>query len=64
MLVELIEHLRTIRPGQRFLYMSGYTDGAIGDRGVLDPDISFLQKPFSNLHDFAARIQAALRAGS
>jgi nitrogen-specific signal transduction histidine kinase/CheY-like chemotaxis protein len=58
---ELIERLRNIRPGQRFLYMSGYTDNAIGHHGVLDPDTPFLQKPFTNIRDFAARIEEALR---
>jgi hypothetical protein len=27
--------------------MSGYTDGAIGQHGVLDPHIELLQKPFT-----------------
>ena len=59
---ELIGRLRAIRPGQRFLYMSGYTDNAIGHHGVLDPDTSFLQKPFNDIRDFAARIGEAIRA--
>ena len=58
---ELIERLRTIRPGQRFLYMSGYIDDVIGHRGFLDPDTPFLQKPFTDIRDFAARIEEALR---
>ncbi|MHB1024264.1 MAG: PAS domain S-box protein [Desulfobacteria bacterium] len=58
---ELIERLQILRPGQRFLYMSGYTDNVIGDHGVLDPDTPFLQKPFTGIRDFAARIEEALR---
>jgi two-component system cell cycle sensor histidine kinase/response regulator CckA len=58
---ELIERLRNIRPGQRFLYMSGYTDNAIGHQDVLDPDTPFLQKPFTNIREFAAKIEEALR---
>ena len=58
---EFIDRLLNIRPGQRFLYMSGYTDNAIGDHGILDPDTPFLQKPFTNIRDFAARIEEALR---
>ncbi|MBN1582515.1 MAG: response regulator [Anaerolineae bacterium] len=29
------------------LYMSGYTDDAIAQYGVLDPDVNFIQKPFT-----------------
>jgi CheY-like chemotaxis protein len=58
---ELIERLREIRPGQRFLYMSGYADNGVGRRGVLDPDTPYLQKPFTDIREFAARIEEALR---
>ena len=34
-------------PEAKILYMSGYTDGAIVRHGVLDPDMWFLQKPFT-----------------
>ena len=36
-----------LRPGMRVLYMSGYTDDAILRRGLLDPDLPFIQKPFT-----------------
>jgi PAS domain S-box-containing protein len=44
---ELAERLVTIHRETRVLYMSGYTDGAIGQHGVLDPHIELLQKPFT-----------------
>jgi two-component system cell cycle sensor histidine kinase/response regulator CckA len=44
---ELAERLVTIHPESRVLYMSGYTDGAIGQHGVLDPQTELLQKPFT-----------------
>ena len=60
---ELIERLRKNRPGQRFLYMSGYADSAIGHQGILDPDTPFLQKPFTDIREFTERIGVALRSG-
>jgi PAS domain S-box-containing protein len=44
---ELAERLVTIHRETRILYMSGYTDGAIGHHGVLDPHTELLQKPFT-----------------
>jgi len=34
-------------PGIKTLFMSGYTDNSIVNHGVLDPGLSFIQKPFS-----------------
>jgi len=34
-------------PHVRVLYMSGYTNEVIAQRGVLDPGVSFIQKPFT-----------------
>jgi two-component system, cell cycle sensor histidine kinase and response regulator CckA len=42
---ELAERLWAARPSLNVLYMSGYTAGAIVDRGVLAPGVAFLQKP-------------------
>ena len=39
--------LLTKQPGMPVLYMSGYTDDAIVQHGVLEAGINFLQKPFS-----------------
>ena len=44
---ELAERLLTLHKETRVLYMSGYTDGAIGQQGVLDPRTELLQKPFT-----------------
>jgi PAS domain S-box-containing protein len=44
---QLAERLRTVRPALKVLFMSGYTDTAIVNRGVLDPGIAFLQKPIT-----------------
>jgi two-component system cell cycle sensor histidine kinase/response regulator CckA len=34
-------------PASKVLFMSGYTDDAIGDHGVLQEGINLLQKPFT-----------------
>ena len=44
---EVAEQLTAIRPGTRVLFMSGYTDNVIAQRGVLDPGMAFLSKPFT-----------------
>ena len=45
---ELAARLRASNPRARVLFMSGYTDEMIGTRaGGLDPELSFLPKPFT-----------------
>ncbi len=44
---ELAARLAPQRPAMKILYMSGYTDEAIGPRGLLNPDLALLQKPFT-----------------
>ncbi len=39
--------LSALRPEMKVLYVSGYTDDTILRHGVLEPGLSFLQKPFS-----------------
>lgn len=44
---QLAERLRETRPGMKVLYMSGYTENVIAKRGVLEPGIAYLAKPFA-----------------
>jgi len=45
---DLTERLVEQRPGLKVIYMSGYTEDAIVHRGILNPGITFLHKPFTS----------------
>jgi two-component system cell cycle sensor histidine kinase/response regulator CckA len=47
------------RPGMRVLYMSGYTDSAIVNSGILQKEVAFLNKPFTP-SALAARVRDVL----
>ncbi len=44
---ELAQRISSLRPETKVLYMSGYTENAIGHNGTLDAGITLLQKPFT-----------------
>ena len=44
---ELARRLLPLRSQIRVLFMSGYPAETIGERGVLEPDAVFLEKPFT-----------------
>jgi two-component system cell cycle sensor histidine kinase/response regulator CckA len=44
---DLALRLASTRPETKVLYMTGYTDGAIAEHGVLEAGISILRKPFT-----------------
>ena len=44
---DLAERLSDMHPGAHVLYMSGYTENSIIGHGVLDPQLHFIQKPFT-----------------
>ncbi|MDX1395757.1 MAG: ATP-binding protein [Gemmatimonadota bacterium] len=43
---ELADALAFVSPGTAVLYMSGYTGDALQTRGVLDPEVRIVEKPF------------------
>ncbi len=55
----LFGRISSTLPDIKVLYMSGYTDDAIGHRGVLARDVHFLQKPFT-MDGLAAKVREIL----
>jgi CheY-like chemotaxis protein len=43
----LASRVQAAHPETRVLYMSGYSDGAVVQNGMLEPGMAFLQKPFT-----------------
>ncbi len=56
---ELYEAVSRRCPGLKVIYMSGYTENVVAYHGVLDPDVHFIQKPFS-IKDLTAKIREVL----
>jgi CheY-like chemotaxis protein len=56
---DLAGRIEALRPGVRILFMSGYTANAIAHHGVLDPNVHFVQKPFS-MQELAEKTKKAL----
>jgi PAS domain S-box-containing protein len=56
---EMVGRIRMKRPDVRVLFMSGYTDDAIMQRGATEPGTAFLQKPFSG-EGLARKVRAVL----
>jgi DNA-binding NtrC family response regulator len=44
---DVADQIESVHPETKVLYMSGYTDDAIVHRGIVDADIQFIQKPFT-----------------
>ncbi len=57
----LVARLESLRPGIKSLYMSGYTDTAIVDHGILDSKVAFLQKPFT-VQSLAHKVREVINA--
>ncbi len=59
---ELARQARTLRPGLKILFMTGYSRNAIVHQGRLDPGVELLQKPITR-DQLALRIRSLLDAG-
>ncbi len=58
---DLAEALRDRRPGQRVLFMSGFTSDVLGEHGIMSPDVELLTKPFAP-DDLLVRVREMLAA--
>jgi signal transduction histidine kinase len=58
---DLARQLEELRPGVPVLFMSGYNADAIATRGVLEPGISVVEKPFSS-SDLLSKVREFLPA--
>ncbi|HEY1495157.1 MAG TPA: PAS domain S-box protein [Candidatus Solibacter sp.] len=56
---ELFSRLRATRPDIKVLYISGYPADVIAERGVLEPGVAFLSKPFT-ADELAAKVREVL----
>jgi signal transduction histidine kinase/ActR/RegA family two-component response regulator len=59
----LISQLRELRPAARVVFMSGFSENALGHHGVLESIHPFLQKPFSP-EALARKIRETLASGA
>ena len=44
---EAAEQIRALRPGVKVLFMSGYAQGVLDSRGVLEGHVNLIEKPFT-----------------
>ena len=58
---ELVERLTRARAGLKVLYLSGYPDDAVVRHGVMESEMSFLQKPFT-MEALAIKVRQTLDA--
>jgi CheY-like chemotaxis protein len=58
---ELAIQLTALRPTMKVLYASGYTQDVTARHGVFEPDVNFIQKPYTPQR-LAARIRQLLDA--
>ena len=57
--LELAQRLDSVLPGVPEMYMSGYTESEKLQPGLRDPDVPFMQKPFST-ESLAVRVREVL----
>jgi PAS domain S-box-containing protein len=56
---DLARRMKYLYPGLKVIFMSGYSDKGIFQRGIFDPETGLLQKPFS-LESLTGKVREAL----
>jgi DNA-binding NtrC family response regulator len=56
---DLVKSLTSLCPGLKCLFMSGYSGNVVTQEGVLEEDVNFIQKPFSQ-RELAVKVREAL----
>ena len=56
---ELAQKILSLYPDVKLLFMSGYTADIIANQGILQNEVSFIQKPFS-ISDLNTKIREIL----
>ena len=56
---ELAEQLQASKPGLKVLFMSGYSSDVIAEKGYLEEDVKFIQKPATR-DDIARKVREVL----
>jgi len=60
---EMAEQAREIVPGQKVLFVSGFNDDVLVNQGIINADLTYIQKPFSK-NDISMKIAEMLNQGS
>jgi two-component system cell cycle sensor histidine kinase/response regulator CckA len=58
---EIARSVGAVRDGLKVLYMSGYSDAAVVQRGLLEPGTAFIQKPF-RAQELTQKVRSLLEA--
>jgi PAS domain S-box-containing protein len=56
---DLAVRLKSLRPEIKVIYMSGYTDDTLAFHGIAQPEIDFIQKPFTRV-ELGEKLRAVL----
>jgi signal transduction histidine kinase len=59
---EIFEEIKRIKPGMRFVFISGYTADIMHSKGIPDKDVDFITKPFLKA-DFLRKMREVLDRG-